>query len=144
MPTLHRVPEDDPWMREARRVAETTSLDARQPVGSVVVRDGRIVGRGANGSLYHELHGCERARRGSRSGEDYHLCEGCSPANHSEATALDDAGASAAGADLYMWGHTWCCDACTEAMEAAAIDRVWLVQGCEEMFGPPRNTPLFS
>jgi deoxycytidylate deaminase len=129
-----RCPADHPQMLEARATAAAESLDARMPCGAVVVRGAVVVGRGANGSLFHETHGCQR--RGWPSGKGYKLCNGCHTRNHAEATAVDDAG-ECHGCDLYLWGHYWCCDDCTGKMREAGIARVFLVQGCEELFSQP-------
>ena len=77
------------------------------PVGAVVVRDGRVVGRG-----HHERAG----------------------APHAEPIALADAGAAAEGADLVVTLEP-CCTAgktppCTEAILRAGIRRVFV--GCTD------------
>lgn len=41
-------PDDPRWMREALREAEAALSDGEVPVGAVVVREGRVVGRGRN------------------------------------------------------------------------------------------------
>lgn len=73
------------------------------PVGAVVVKDGRVVGRG-----FH-----------SRAGEP-----------HAEVMALRRAGSRAKGADLYVTlepcNHTGRTPPCTEAILAAGIRRVWV------------------
>jgi hypothetical protein len=154
---IEYVPADDPWMGFARQIARRESLDKTMPgasvitappgaaidVGgsSVVLAHGHgeaIVGFGANGSAHHETHGCERVRRGCRSGEGYDLCEGCSPKNHSEAKAIADARrvgiTDLRGYNLYLWGHWWCCKDCWDAMIAAGIARVFLLKGSEVLF----------
>jgi tRNA(adenine34) deaminase len=40
--------EDERWMREALKEAENSFSNEEVPVGAVVVRDGVIIGRGAN------------------------------------------------------------------------------------------------
>ena len=135
------VPEDNPFIRAARECALAHSLDERQKTGSVVVKNGRIIGQGANGSDYHRTHGCERARRGIPTGERYDLCEGCSPKNHSEPKALAAARVAdldTRGADLYLWGHWWCCRPCWDAMIDAEIQNVYLVDGSERLFNTKR------
>jgi deoxycytidylate deaminase len=121
------------FMIEARRSAEVLSTDLGHPTGAVVVKDGTIIGRGANNSLFHKKIGC--VRKGLRkilpvpSGKGYWLCYGCSPKFHAEQQALLDAkknGHDAGGADLYLWGHWWCCESCWEKMIDAKIARVFL------------------
>lgn len=131
------VPADDPAMSMAREHARTHSLDKVMPAAVVLVKDGEVIGIGANGSDYHETHPCRRIELGCRSGEGYDLCEGCHPKNHAEPTAIADArarGNATAGATAYMWGHWWCCRDCWEAMEAAGIAGVCLLEGSEILF----------
>jgi diaminohydroxyphosphoribosylaminopyrimidine deaminase/5-amino-6-(5-phosphoribosylamino)uracil reductase len=95
--------DDIGWMREALALARRGVGRTRPnpPVGAVVVRDGRVVGRG-----FHRRAGMA----------------------HAEVEALRDAGGAAAGATLYVtlepcssWGRT---GPCTEAIVAAGIRRV--------------------
>ena len=107
------------------------------PGAAVLVKDGRMIGRGANGSDYHELHGCERVKQGIPTGQGYELCEGCHPKNHSEPTAIANAeahGEDTEAADLYLWGHWWFCEPCWNAIIAAGIREVYLLEGSEVFF----------
>ena len=129
----------DPYIRAAFEVARDESLDPKMPVGSVIVKDGKIIGRGANGSTWHETNGCERKRLGIPTGQGYDLCEGCSPANHSETKAIADAlqkleADDLRGAEMYLWGHWWCCQDCWKVMQGAGINEVYLLQGSEVDF----------
>lgn len=131
------VPADNEFIREAREAARTRSLDKTVQTGAVMVKDGNIIGRGANGSDHHEKHGCERVKRGIPTGEGYDLCEGCHPKNHAEPRAIADAkagGHDTEGAHLYLWGHWWCCEPCWKAMMEAGIARVYLLEGSERLF----------
>lgn len=138
-----RVDEYNGPMMTARCVAEQHSLDLKQPVGVVLVDDwGNILGAGANGSRFHDEHGCERKRLGSKSGEGYELCEGCSPHNHAEAKALDSARArgnieSVRGSSAFMWGHWWACQACIDKLRAAGVRRIVLLDRADELFKVP-------
>lgn len=131
------VPEDNPFIQAAREYARLHSLDDAVKNGAVIVKDGEIIGRGANGSDYHKTHECERVKRGIPTGQGYELCEGCHPKNHSEPHAIEDArknGHDPHGADLYLWGHWWACEPCWEAMIAAGIANVYLMEGSERLF----------
>ena len=124
-------------MMVAKEYAQERSLDRNQSTGSVVVKNGEIIGRGTNGSDYHEKNGCERVRRGIPTGQSYELCEGCHPKNHSEPRAIADAraqGHNPSGADLYLWGHWWACEPCWNAMKEAGIDKVYLLEDSEKLF----------
>ncbi len=98
-----RAPDDERFMAEAVALAERGlgSTDPNPSVGAVVVRDGRIVGRGRTG-----------------------------PAGtaHAEVRALRRAGPRARGATLYVTlepcAHHGRTPPCTEAIEAAGIARV--------------------
>lgn len=135
--TISYVPADDEFMQTAKEVAREQSLDSTMPTGSVIVKNGKVVGRGANGSDYHKTHECERVRLGVPTGQGYELCEGCSPKNHSEPRAIADAkanGADTNGAELYLWGHWWCCEPCWNAMLSAGIKMVHLLERSEVLF----------
>lgn len=135
--TIEYVPKDNAFILMAKEFARKNSLDKTMPGAAVVVKDGEVIGIGANGSDYHEKHGCERVRQGCGSGKGYELCEGCHPKNHSEPSAIADAQSnefSTEGADIYLWGHWWCCESCWNVMIAAGIAQVYLMEGSEVLF----------
>jgi deoxycytidylate deaminase len=140
MPTegiIHYVSADNTFMQAARAVAAEQSLDKTMPTGSVIVRDNTILGKGANGSTYHETHGCERVRLHIPTGQGYELCEGCSPKNHSEPKAIADARKNTKdlrGTVVYLWGHWWCCESCWNAMFEQGINTVYLLENSEILF----------
>jgi tRNA(adenine34) deaminase len=45
------MPESERWMREALALARVAQTRGEVPVGAVVVRDGKIVGRGGNAPI---------------------------------------------------------------------------------------------
>ena len=127
------VPPENEFMVEAKKAATVLSTDGGHPTGAVVVKDSAIIGRGANESFFHKRVGC--VRKGLRkvfpvpSGKMYWTCPGCSPRFHAEQQAIKDAkknGHDPKGADLYLWGHWWCCESCWEKMIDAGITRVFL------------------
>lgn len=131
------VPMDNQYMVMAKNYARENSLDRGMPTCSVIVLDDQVLGIGSNGSDFHEKNECERKKLGSKTGEDYELCEGCHPKNHSEPRAINDSrnkGFDTIGADLYLWGHWWCCKPCWQAIEQAGIKDVYLVEGSEVLF----------
>lgn len=128
---------DSPFMQEAKKHAAKYSLDKAMPNASVIVLDDTIVGRAANGSDYHDTHGCERVRLNIPTGQSYELCEGCHPKNHSEPKSIADARANGhdpSGADLYLWGHWWCCEPCWQTILEAGIRKVYLLKNSEKLF----------
>ncbi len=136
------VPRENEFMRLAEEVAKKYSTDVKHSTGAVVVKEGKIIGKGANVSWFHKHLGC--VRKGLRnlflvpSGKMYWSCPGCSPKFHAEQTALRDVlrrGANPKGAELYLWGHWWCCESCWEKMIDAGIEKVFLVEGADVLFG---------
>jgi len=135
---IRYVPADNEYMQAAKAYAQEHSLDKTMPNASIIVKLGQIVGRGFNGSDYHETHGCERVRLGIPTGQGYELCEGCSPKNHGEPRAIANAHEHGVtdlnGADLYLWGHWWCCEPCWNSMLEAGIHDVYLLENSETLF----------
>jgi len=131
------VYEDDFFMRLAKEHARKFSKDAVMPNAGVLVSKNFVIGKGANGSDYHDTHGCERIRRQCKSGEGYDLCEGCHQKNHGEAQTIANARSRkllAPGADLYFWGHWWCCKDCWEVIRKAKIRNVILLVNSHILF----------
>lgn len=131
------VPSDNQFMIIAKNFAKENSKDKTMPGAAVIVKDDSIIGIGANGSDYHDNNDCERVIQGSKSGEGYELCEGCHPKNHSEPSAILDAinkGQDVKNADLYLWGHWWCCEPCWNSMISAGIKNVYLLENSEILF----------
>lgn len=128
---------DNKFMAMARDYAREHSLDKTMPGAAVIVKDGAVLGIGANGSDYHEKYPCKRVELGCKSGKGYELCEGCHPKNHSEPAAINDATKRGNGindADLYLWGHWWLCEPCWNAIIEAEINNVYLLDGSEKLF----------
>jgi deoxycytidylate deaminase len=135
--TIEYVSENNRFMAAAKCLAQFSSLDKTMPGAAVVVKNREIIGTGANGSDYHEKHECERVRLGCKTGKGYELCEGCHPKNHSEAKAINNTlenGNQTQGADLYLWGHWWCCKWCWNRMIEVGIKRVFLIDNSEVLF----------
>ncbi len=140
------VSADNMFMQLAKAFARAQSLDKTMPGAAIVMKGGRVIGIGANGSNYHKQYGCERVRRVCKSGEGYELCEGCHPKNHSEAKAIVNASMPyapieyfsfkgfATGADLYLWGHWWCCQPCWEKINYAGINNIYLMENSWILF----------
>lgn len=128
---------DNQFMRVAKNYAMSNSLDYNTPTGSVVVRDSMIIGLGANGTLYHKNNPCIRVIKKIPTGQGYDMCEGCDPKNHSEPKAIADAinkKHDPIGADLYLWGHWWCCRWCWDSIIRAGIKDVYLLEDSWKLF----------
>lgn len=131
------VSPDNAFMKAARAFAREHSLDTSMPNASLLVFEDIVIASAANGSDYHKTHECERVKQGIPTGQGYELCEGCHPKNHSEQSVIREAlskGESTEGADIYLWGHWWCCEPCWQAMIEAGIRDVYLLDGSEILF----------
>lgn len=142
--TILYVPENNQFMQEAKKFAKENSLDKIMPNGSVIVKNGEIIAEAANGSNYHDTHICERIKQKISTGQGYELCEGCHPKNHGETGAVNKIkknNIDSKGADLYLWGHWWCCEPCWNAMIEVGIKNVYLMEGSEVLFNKdnPQN-----
>jgi deoxycytidylate deaminase len=151
--TILYVPENNPYIVEAKKVAFEQATDRRYIAGAVIAQDGKIIGRGAlhsgvkNKKLIelHQKGWCIRRTFKIKSGQKYWLCPGCAaPKNHSEPTAIRNAkknGYETKGADLYLWGHWWFCKDCWDAMISAGIKNVYLMEDSENLFNldSPKN-----
>lgn len=142
------VPENNPFMLEAKRFSLQNSTDLNHPTGAVMVKDGRTLGYGANHSIFKNkqfvaLHGrgfCVRKWFKIKSGSKYWLCPGCVKShNHAEASAVRDAIGkhgidTVRGADMYLWGHWWCCKPCWDRMIESSIRDIYLMEKSEVIF----------
>lgn len=137
--TVQWVSANHPYMQLAKETALNKTSDHKHPTGAIIVKANKIIGKAANYSAYHHQHGCERKKRGCRTGEGYELCEGCHPKHHAEPSALRNAQAQGhhpKGATLYLWGHWWCCKDCWEAMIEADIENVYLEENARQRLRP--------
>ncbi|OGG60144.1 hypothetical protein A2765_01075 [Candidatus Kaiserbacteria bacterium RIFCSPHIGHO2_01_FULL_56_24] len=143
---IEYVPESDPFMSAAKEFARLNATDRQMPTGSVIVKDGEIIGRGANQvalknplfARIHKDHFCVRRLLHVPSGQKYWLCPGCaSSKQHSEARAARDvikSGRDATGADLYLWGHWWACKPCCDAVIAVGVQKIYLLENSAQLF----------
>ena len=133
------------FMMEAARVCRADSTETMHSTGAIIVRDGEIIGRGANqaalkSAKLRSLHKkfCVRRFFGIPSGQKYWMCPGCAkPSQHAEPRAIKNAlskPSSIEGADVYLYGHWWCCQPCWDKMISAGIKDVYLVEGATELF----------
>lgn len=136
------VDRDNQYMQMAKEYAKKYRSNLVHPAAAVVVKNGEVVGIGSIGNNPYHLNGCERVRLNMPTGQGYELCEGCHPRNHSEPRAIASAiaaGYDSRGADIYLWGHWWCCEPCWSAMLTAGIANVYLLENSEVLFN--KNHP---
>ncbi|MDD4271385.1 MAG: deaminase [Patescibacteria group bacterium] len=150
------VSADNPFMAEAAHIRNTQSTDNQHPTGAVIVKDGVIIGQSANQAGFkhpkliaiHAKGWCIRRILKVKSGTKYWLCPGCSThADHGESGAVRDAINKAGAekvkdADLYLYGHWWCCKPCWDAMIKAGIKNVYLLDNSWTLFNSRPNKNL--
>jgi len=137
---------DNKFMAEACKIRNLESTDKNHSTGAVVVKGGKIIGKGANLSKIknrfllkvHKNGLCIRKLLKVRSGEKYWLCPGCASSKyHAEYRSVLDAelkGEDTIGADLFLYGHWWCCKSCWDKMISAGINDVYLVDDANDLF----------
>ncbi len=142
--TILYVKESNIYMKQAKEYAKKYRSNLTMPAAAVVVDNDSVLGIGSIGNNPAHIKGCERVRLNMPTGKGYELCGGCNPKFHSEPSAIRDAqskGEDPKGADLYLWGHWWCCEPCWNAMISAGIKNVYLLEDSEILFNKldPKN-----
>ena len=133
------VPDGHLFLEKAKQARQRLAGDPIWPNGAVLVKDGCVIAQAGNGFNRgsHFLHICPRIVFDCPSGQGYELCGLHGPSGHAEQMVIrvaQEAGENTHGADLYMYGHWWCCQPCWDAMIAAGIRDVYLLDGAHEEF----------
>ncbi len=132
------VTHDHSMMVEAAEAREVNSGDPSYPVGSVLVKDGKIIAKVGNGyNQGRQTHICPRLVQECPSGTGYDLCTLHDNPGHSEQMAVDEAqkaGHDTQGADLYMYGHWWACEPCWNKLIDAGVRDVYLTDDAHIRF----------
>jgi tRNA(Arg) A34 adenosine deaminase TadA len=144
---IKNVSVENQFMAEAKKAQENLSNEGNHPTGSVVVLNNEIVGRAGNraplGDIeflnnIHKNGGCIRRIFKIPTGHGYWVCPGCAKHHdHSEQRAIRDALKNIkdiAGADLYLYGHWWCCKPCWNKIISAGIKDVYVLDKSIELF----------
>lgn len=143
------VPVSDSFMQLAMQIRNTESTDLSHSTGAVVVKDGVVIGKAANQAGFKHPFLVEKHRKGwcvrkvlkVKSGTKYWLCPGCAThQDHAESGAVRNAIAVSGaektrGADLYLYGHYWCCKPCWDNMIRGGIRDVYVVDNAYDLFG---------
>lgn len=120
-------------MMELARVHSRQSTDLRKPIGSVVVKDGVVVGMGSNQATircpwvqnWHKTH-CVRKILGIKTHDWYFICPGCALfKNHSESQAVRNVNPQLGPYELYLYGHYYCCYSCERKLLKHNVKRVY-------------------
>lgn len=137
------VSVDHPWMLEAAKARAQCAGDSLFPVGAVLVKDGQLLARAGNGfnrGAGHR-HICPRVVFECPSGTGYDLCSLHDAPGHAEPMVIEAAqklGHESIGADMYLFGHWWCCEPCWDAMIQAGIQDVYVTDDAHERFNRDR------
>ncbi len=129
--------ENNAFMSAAMEFALENSLDKVMPNASLIIKNNKIINAAANGSDYHKKFECQRIKLKIPTGQGYELCEGCHYKNHSESKVIRKArleGCDTKNADLYLWGHFWCCKPCWNEIITAKIKNVFLLEKSYVLF----------
>ncbi len=137
------VNEENPFMQAAALARRECSGDSLYPVGAVLVRDGQVLVRAGNGFNRGpgEVHICPRIVQNCPTGVGYELCHLHDPPGHAEPMLMGiakESGIDTVGADVYLYGHWWCCEPCWKYMIDGEIRDVYLLENASEIFSRER------
>ena len=137
------VGEADPLMMAAALARKECAGDSTYPVGAVLVRDGVVLARAGNGYNQGpgEKHICPRIVMNCPSGTGYDLCHLHDSPGHAEPQLMavaKEQGIQTVGADVYLYGHWWCCVSCWKVMIDAGVRDVYLLEDAHEVFSRER------
>lgn len=112
--------DSERWLRLADEYAEIVSGCTKVHVGSIIVREGRILGLGANRSLPNlcKSMGCLRMEKYGNN-DKTHRGPGDCRAIHSEIDAICNSKADLTGATIFVTRYP--CEGCARAIVAAGI-----------------------
>lgn len=122
------VSDDNKYMQAAKKLAKK-SICLKLKTGAVIVKNNQIIAKGSNtGEVV--VKECPREKLKLATGTGYEHCQtDCRQGGHAEAMAVEDAvlnQVDCSGADLYLYGHWWCCEPCWASMIKAGINHVYL------------------
>lgn len=118
-------PSWDEYFISIARLVSTRSTCLRRKVGSILVRDKKILATGYNGAPSNIEHcektGCLREKMNIRSGERHELCRGL----HAEQNALLQAALHGSGVkDAIIYSTTQPCVICAKMLINAGIKEI--------------------
>lgn len=133
---MNRINRIEYYMNIAFAVS-LRSTCLRRKVGSIIVKDDRILSTGYNGSPSGMINCidnpeiCYRSKHNIPSGKELHLCR----ANHSEVNAIMSAlktGENLTGASIFV--TTSPCSNCAKMIIQSGISEVYYIEGYEDVF----------
>ena len=123
------------FIRKAGKILKNSGC-VKQATAAVLVKDGKIIGRGANAGKKVKI--CPRVVQNYPTGQGYHLCkETCRQEGHAEVMAIKNAlfqGYDTDGATLYLEGHWWVCKECWNFIILHGIKRVCLREDSMQIY----------
>lgn len=129
------VKPDNKFMKEARKVLKKSGC-IKQPTAAVVVKNGKIIGRGANAGKRVKV--CPRIVHNCPTGTGYEYCKKvCKQEGHAEVMAIRDAlkkTKNLKGASLYLEGHWWICKPCWDEIIRVGISKTYLRKDSMELY----------
>ena len=130
------VPIENKWMNLAKEMADKESGCSWWPTGAVLIKDNQIIGKGANKGKWQAL--CPRVENNCPTGTGYEYCKDiCEQTSHAEISAVNkaiDKQQNPNGADLYLFGHWWCCEPCWNYMIKNGVKNVYLLKNSHLLF----------
>jgi deoxycytidylate deaminase len=100
---------------------------AKQTTFAIIISPSNEIFYGYNECLSPQIE-CPRELEGCVSGEGYELCKLiCRQTGHAEENACKSAGYKAINSDLYLFGHTYCCENCIKVMKEYGVKRVFII-----------------
>jgi deoxycytidylate deaminase len=141
------VPLSHRMMKAAKRMADNFTGCSFWPTGAVVAKKGKIIGKGANSGLSFQPL-CPRIKNKAPTGTGYESCfDICKQDAHAEITSINNAvknGNNPAGADLYLYGHWWCCKPCWDHIIKHKIKNVYLLNEAHYIFTRVKRAKLMA
>lgn len=129
------VSPDNKYIKEAAKMLADSGC-VKQPTAAIIVKNGRIIGRGVNAGKRVKV--CPRVIKGYPTGQGYELCRTeCQQEGHCEVMAIRDAlnrGNDPKGASMYLDGHWWICQPCWDEIIKVGISRVFLQKDSKKLF----------
>lgn len=122
---MNRYMNERDYLDFAQLFAKKNSGCRKVAVGSVIVKDGQMIGFGANRAipdLCATPRGCLRIEKYGEDSKSHRNPEDCR-AIHSEIDALSQLRESAEGASIYITRYP--CEGCAKALIAARINEVY-------------------
>ena len=123
------------FMREATKMLANSGC-VKQPTAAVIVKLGKIIGRGVNAGKKIDV--CPRVINNCPTGTGYEFCKTvCEQEGHCEVMAIRDVlknGNNPKDADMYLDGHWWVCKPCWDEIIKVGISRVFLRKDSAELY----------